>query len=1385
MSNSLRPIINKILKKNIKPNGQDWTIFYYEQDESIFSKIELSDFFSSYTKYTESKHFRLQLHIETIPYLVGFDTQTKEIYILSPRANIELYLIKVIQSDALEPSSLDDFNKLKNHTEKVLGMDLYQFPAPVELQTEIFSLSKLDDNKFLVLDDELDTIREELSKKIESYNPSLFEKISDYGLTLTANYDLLRIHLLKFVAILSSLTFDKTGFEIKRMLMETFRRLILDSQRSYERKLKGTQKSLPKVLLYPVKSLYHISRFMPAKVLSTIVQSIIKILAKRFIAGTDIHNAESSLRYLLGTNRDATLDQLGELVVSKPEAEVYFSEVINLIKGFSNYVSPGSKNKAGILKAHISIKVSALSHNFNPLSFEETYKRVAPKLKQILLVAKEHQVYINIDAEHYDYRDLVFNIYKKVLLETEELFDYQQTGIVLQMYLKDAYEHFLDILDLAKARKLTMPIRLVKGAYWDAETVKADAHSYDAPEFLNKEETDIHYRQVMIEIFENYPHVQLCLGGHNLRDHCFGEIVRERYYPQTPIIEHQCLHMTYEALSVGMSRMNWVVRNYVPIGSLLVGMAYLVRRIMENSSQVGVLTQMRSHKRNFSILPPYTLLAEKKEKKNLSYDASVERLGDYFFNIPPVREYKKDEYNTLLNEITRFPNNLGRHYNKTEALSGELTSIYSNSDRSLLVGEINFASLDDCEKALTSTTDFYNNGDWAKADHAIRASYLLKAAQILLLRRVELAVLITYEAGKTLSEALADIDEAIDFIHFYTRSAGLKFSKNESLVSRGPILVISPWNFPLAIPCGMVTASLIAGNTAILKSAEQTPLIAQALVDIFHEAGVPKQAIIHMPGIGETIGDKLVRDKRIAGIVFTGSKAVGVSIAEICSNRYFENKVFKYSAPVKVITEMGGKNAIIVTANAELDETVDGILYSAFAHAGQKCSACSRVIIDNKIKDKFLDRFIQAAKDINIGKGYERDTFINPLSDTESYDRIKSLSSEIEKEAQDFSGKVHLNRIHEDLPGLCVGPMLVELPYNRSLKKESFAQRELFAPIIHIIGYDKLQNAVKLFNSTNYALTGGIYSQSQDDIDYLSKSMECGNLYVNRPNTGARVGIEPFGGFKLSGTGPKAGSDRYIDAFLVDRSLEPEVESLPDENGSDYQFELAKKSGVGPRGRIRRISKGLKIFLHQFEGIFGGIYSYEKENIKEFFYWINQDAQKLLFTEQDNVVIPGQLSFDNFRFRKKQVILVALNKRPSTKILLSFLSALLAGTGVTVVARNESIYSLWSNIADCFYNAGISRNNLNVCFCSEAKLLESLSNPKISAYIFDGDLESLNRYGHYLYSQKDELFHMKKIISQYDGPSTIDFEQFLYQFIEIRSFAINTMRHGAPLDLRI
>ena len=1374
--------IPKICSLSLGVGQASWVLRYYDQDREVVQERDLLSQLGALLSAENLTNFRQQIHLQTVPFLLAVDYGKRRISLLSPRGHRELFLLERLQEDELSEQERALYRELKEHVHEALSMGPHSFPSSVDKLTRSFNLPNLSDAKWGALDSQMGTLRQKLLPLVQGHRRSLLERCTDYGLSLTAQYDLVRIHLLKFVAVLSALDFDRKGHEVKRLLEESLRRFVQGAKKVREQPRQGEQ-GLPGLLLLCFQVIWLLVCLFPARLLAWPVRFSVKLMAKRFIAGESIEKAKDELSALMSSGRDATLDQLGELVLSSEEADRYESDILKLIHFYGKLVSQGEKNRAGINRAHISLKVSALCHDFNPYAFNHSYRQVAPRLQRILEEAKAQQVFINIDAEHYSYRDTVFAIYKKLLLETSSLENYQQTGIVVQAYLRDAYGHLGQIIQLAKQRQLTMPIRLVKGAYWDAETIEAKAHSYNAPQFLNKWETDTHYRQLMIEVLKNFPHVQLCLGGHNLDDHCYGEVLRQKYFPHTPLIEHQCLHMTYEGLSVAMAKYGFVVRNYVPIGPLLVGMSYLVRRIMENSSQVGVLVQMRSGGGGVGRSAATAAGDLQREE-----DSGAEEMSDKFFNIPPVRLFLSEEREAFEEGGEKFNREgKGKHYGDRH--DTEESKIYSSSDRECVVGSINFVGVKDVDKAvLSSRRAFEQVGGWADFSCAKRAGHLLTVAQGLLVNRVQLAHLISFEAGKTPTEALGDVDEAVDFLHYYARS-------EHSLHPRGPVAVISPWNFPLAIPCGMVAAALVAGNTVLLKSAEQTPLTAQRLVDLFEQAGLPPDVLIHLPGKGETVGAALVESAEVAQVVFTGSREVGLEIAQKCLGRVYHNRRENAFYPVKAVTEMGGKNGIILTADADLDEAVSGVLYSAYAHAGQKCSACSRVLVDERVVERFIHRFAQASRDITVGKSYCPETWINPLITSQEKHRLLSLEEEIIGEAKEFFGKVHVNRLAEELPGNCVGPMVVALPASRAFVEESFLQRELFAPVVHVVSYRDLFEAVEIFNSTPYALTGGIYAQSQDEIDFLAERMECGNIYVNRPNTGARVGIEPFGGFKLSGSGPKAGGENYVRAFMFEQNeawptspeLSPEksikIESVGRGQEKEDNFFLADPCILELSRRIYCLSLGLQVCLDRLA--FEGMAQEMLMPLEDYKCWLDSGGlQEAIGRERENISVPGQLSYTNFSLSKEHVVAMVEKSSFDPQVLVSIVSALAAGSGVNVVCTSAEAFDTWSKIVEHFVVAGLYEGSIHCQLILFSQLQQVLGHPKVSVYLFDGnrDLISLAQFSSFFYCRQIRSEHVKNIYPLCKGREGRQFSEYVLNFIQVRSFAVNTMRHGAPLD---
>ncbi len=1391
----------KIMSKEIVFGADKWSVSFYIEykpaflDEQGAWKPGFEDKFIKFINPDFKNNFRVALTFETFPFLAGFFLNEKKILICSTRTSRELFLISSLRRHNTEPLgnnppkySEQELSALKSHVYKVVALASKTFPSNIEIITAQYNLPDLlNGDEFAKAKNAYNRITARLLSELNAYHSSIFEKLTDFGLNLAAGYALLRVHLLKFLAILPSLDYDKEGGDVKRIFLEMIRRVCFDSNVAKIKNIGGDGKPLPEWLLILFKFSYIAVTLTHCRLFAFAARNIVKTFARRFIAGESIGGAKASLAALRFTSRDSTIDQLGELVVSEKEADRYCDNVIKIIRGLSSQIEPGETNKSGILRANVSVKVSALSFDFKPEAPEYTYNSVGPRLKRIFLAAKEEKVFINIDAEHYRARDLVLYIFKRTLLETKELRDFAWVGIVVQAYLRDAYPHFLEILELAEERGFTMPIRLVKGAYWDAETIEARAFEHDAPQFLNKEETDIHFRQIAIMIMKSSPHVQLCLASHNLQDHCFAEAVRKVYFASTPQIEHQCLYMTCEALSMSMAAgMDWTTRNYVPVGSLLVGMGYLVRRIMENSSMAGVLTIMRSHKKHEMVKDPDALFVEKKRAGKVVRDPSIMKMSRGFSNAPPALLYLNDQKEAVINSLNMFQNSLGMEYKQGSRLNGAVEEVRGPSDAEVVVGCIRFCSNEDVGSVVKSLHDADRIGGWRGLNPVTRASILLKAADIMLARRLELTSLIVYESGKIAGEAVADVNEAIDFVNFYAREEVLYSKKYPAALPRGVFAVISPWNFPIAISCGMSAAALVAGNTVALKSSKQTPLIAQLMTDIFHDAGVPRDVFAHLPGSGHDVGPLIVNDDRVNGIAFTGSKEVGVWIAHQASKRLSINSASGgIKSPVKVVAEMGGKNPIIITANAELDETVSASLYSCFGHAGQKCSAASRLLVDERIIERFATRFKDACAGVCVGRSFVLSTSINPVISGYEKARLIREGGLARVEAVKNGGKALLDRLEEDLPGHCVGPLVLQITPSLALKKDGFAQKELFGPIIHIIPYKTLKQAVKIANATEYGLTAGIFSQSQDDIDYLAQNLQAGNIYVNRGNTGARVGIEPFGGFKLSGTGPKAGHKDYLRAFHFEparvscgQKYLRAKSSIP--NAWYKHIKLASQSKISAADRIgilrRAIAKFVKRNLE--------LDSASKAEFEALAKWLENDFIGFISAPMPNRRIPGQLSYNDHSMIKGNGLLVAMDKNPNKIAVCNLIFALAAGSGVNIISPSMSAYNAWEQICACFFESGISAENLDIKLANDKLFNEALDKTGASFIIVDGNADNVREVADYI-SRPDikDRKYMQTLYSNLDGPQPCDWEAFVLQFVFVRSMAVNTMRHGAPLEI--
>ena len=481
---------------------------------------------------------------------------------------------------------------------------------------------------------------------------------------------------------------------------------------------------------------------------------------------------------------------------------------------------------------------------------------------------------------------------------------------------------------------------------------------------------------------------------------------------------------------------------------------------------------------------------------------------------------------------------------------------------------------------------------------------------------------------------------------------------------------------------------------------------------------------------------------------------------------------------MRAIVETGGKNAIIVTANAELDETVTGILESAFGHAGQKCSAASRILVDAKVKGKLLERLKGACLALEVGSSFRPSCAINPLISREDQDRLQGQVKLAIQEANQSGGRVILDRSQEsESKAHCVGPVLIELPLKQALRRDSLANKELFGPLLHLVALEEPEEAISAFNGTDYGLTGGVYGQSQDTIDFYTSALQAGNLYINRNITGARVGIEPFGGMKMSGTGPKAGGRFYLPAFQRNTTwpLSPSLDK--EEEGEEGPFSLMPPDFSSPTHKRRTLLVALEILQRHFDTLFEGSHGFYKNLFQDFESAVRQHFLGWLNRSHPSVKIPGQLSYSDFAFFGGQALVASAALSPSPLTLLRTISAWGVGVGVSVMARNRQSYGWWVRLSTLLRQGSLDFPPTEVCFASESNLREALSRKELQFVIVDGSMEFAKKVGQALPSPSR---HFVALLSESDPPPEGGIQNFFLEFLRERAFAVKTLRHGAP-----
>jgi len=868
-------------------------------------------------------------------------------------------------------------------------------------------------------------------------------------------------------------------------------------------------------------------------VVRTAVRKAMQILGKQFVMGENITSALKRATSSENKGYRYSYDMLGEAAKTRDDAAYYYKSYMDAIHA----IGKRTKGDNPESRAGISIKLSALHPRYEVNQQAQVLDDMLPMVLELTRLAKRYNINLTIDAEESE-RLLLSLVVLEKLAEHSELSGWNGLGLAVQAYQKRA-PWVIDWLGtLAQQTQRRFMVRLVKGAYWDSEIKHAQEHGYDGyPVFTRKVYTDVCYIVCARKLLDNPQEFYPQFATHNaLSVATVLEFVGKR-----TDFEFQCLHgmgqTLYDSIVASKTGQGHPCRVYAPVGSHKHLLAYLVRRLLENGANSSFVNRIIDHR-----LPIDTLV------KNPITLAQTHQ-GQSHPGIPlPQHIYGESRMNAkgidLSNAQTleKLNSTLETYYDDTYIAmpilakpvtpKGKGTPVINPADHTQVVGTNHIATDKQAQTAIDAAVKAFP--DWEATDPNKRADYLIRLADLLEDKMPRLMAITIKEAGKTIENAVAEVREAIDFCRYYAQEARSHFvtprplpgptgEQNQMILrGRGVFVCISPWNFPLAIFLGGVTAALAAGNTVVAKPAEQTSLIATAAVKLMHQAGIPRDVIQLVPGSGSRVGSLMVKDPRIAGVIFTGSTEVAKLI--------HRNLAEKSGAIATLIAETGGQNCMLVDSSALPEQVVTDVLKSSFDSAGQRCSALRVLYLQEDIADTVLTMLKSAMNTLSIGDPSLLTTDVGPLIDTEATAGLQSHINEMEK-----AGKpIYQIKLPKQCgQGSFIPPTLIEL------KCISELEREQFGPILHVIRYQAkaLDKVIAEINSTGYGLTFGIHSRIQETVDYVTQRVRAGNLYVNRNTVGAIVGVQPFGGEGLSGTGPKAGGPYYLPRLAIERVI--------------------------------------------------------------------------------------------------------------------------------------------------------------------------------------------------------------------------------------------------------
>ena len=859
------------------------------------------------------------------------------------------------------------------------------------------------------------------------------------------------------------------------------------------------------------------------------VQLAMQMLGEQFVTGETIDAALQRARAMEAQGFRYSYDMLGEAALTEADAQRYLRSYENAIHAIGK-----ASNGQGVINGPgISIKLSALHPRYSRAQHQRVMNELFPRVLKLTELARHYDIGLNIDAEEVDRLDISLDLLEALCL-APSLQGWHGIGFVIQAYQKRCPFVIDFVVDLARRSGHRLMVRLVKGAYWDSEIKRAqlDGQS-DYPVYTRKHHTDVSYLACAQKLLAAPEAVYPQFATHNA--HTLAAIVQLAqdmggdYAPGQ--YEFQCLHGMGEPLyRQVVGPLQRPCRIYAPVGTHETLLAYLVRRLLENGANSSFVNRMADASVSLSDLVQDPVLRTEADAQHEDSPPGQPHLqialpaqlygaarrnssGPDLAHEPTLRQLALD-MQAQVQPVTVTP------LMATPFVGAERITLRNPADHNDVLGTVQYACAADVEAALQAASE--GAPGWAGTPPVQRAAMLALAADLLQADAPRVMALLVREAGKTWAHAVAELREAVDFLRYYAAQVQRDFDPRTH-TPLGPVLCISPWNFPLAIFVGQVAAALAAGNPVLAKPAESTPAVAALAVQALWQAGVPQAVVQLLPGLGREVGLQLVRDARVQGVMFTGSNETARVLQAALAER-----LNAHGQPVPLIAETGGQNCMVVDSSALLEQVVTDAVASAFEAAGQRCSALRVLCVQDDVADRLVEMLQGAMAEITLGTPAQLSADMGPVIDERARAGIEAHVNAMQQAAYPVH-RISANALDTLPTGTYVQPTLIEINSITQL------EREVFGPVLHIVRYARsdLNNLLKSINDTGYALTLGVHSRIEETIAQVIDHTHAGNVYVNRNMVGAVVGVQPFGGEGLSGTGPKAGGPLYLLRLLA------------------------------------------------------------------------------------------------------------------------------------------------------------------------------------------------------------------------------------------------------------